>query len=36
MTVGGEFLFERLYTPRLATGEGDHLRGAVFAQMSGR
>ena len=32
VTVGGEFLFERLYTPRLATGEGDRLRGAVFAQ----
>ena len=32
LTAGGELLYERLYTPRLATGEGDRLRGAVFVQ----
>lgn len=32
LTLGGEFLYERLYTPRLETGEGDRRRGAVFAQ----
>ncbi len=32
ITAGGEFLYERLYTPRLAGGVGERLRGAVFAQ----
>lgn len=32
LTLGGELLYERLYTPRLAGGEGDRTRGALFAQ----
>lgn len=32
LTLGGELLYERLYTPRLGSGEGERLRGAIFAQ----
>lgn len=32
LTTGGEFLYERLYTPRLVDGQGDRMRGAIFAQ----
>lgn len=32
LNAGGEFLYERLYTPRLAGGVGDRVRGAVFVQ----
>lgn len=32
LTAGGEFLYERLFTPRLEGGTGDRVRGAVFAQ----
>ena len=32
LTAGGELLYERLYTQRLASGYGDRVRGAVFVQ----
>jgi outer membrane receptor for ferrienterochelin and colicins len=32
LSVGGELLYERLYTPRLSSGEGSRIRGALFAQ----
>ena len=32
LTAGGELLYERLYTQRLASGYGERVRGAVFVQ----
>lgn len=32
ITAGGELLYERLYTPRLAGDYGERVRGAIFVQ----